>query len=128
MTSDEKKRYSRVYRQKNREKINARMRLNSSLPGRRWNDYKKNAKYWGHEFTITKEEFMFFWQKPCHWCGYQIKTIGLDRVNPSLGYTIRNVVACCAICNRAKSDLTVPQWVALCSNVVRKHGLTYARV
>jgi len=35
---------------------------------------------------------------------------GIDRINPSGGYTIDNVISCCKYCNRAKSDLSVNEF------------------
>lgn len=92
--------------------------------------YRKNkydAKRRKLAFKITIEEFAEFWQKPCYYCGYAIKTIGLDRIDSNRGYETDNLRACCLYCNRAKSDMTTVQFVALCSNVVRRHGLTYGR-
>lgn len=37
---------------------------------------------------------------------YGFKYNGLDRVDSSKGYSLSNVVTCCKICNRAKSDLS----------------------
>jgi len=40
---------------------------------------------------------------------------GLDRVDSSKHYTLDNVVPCCTVCNRAKSNLTVADfydWIA----------------
>jgi len=71
---------------------------------------------------------MAYWQKPCHWCGYNVRTVGLDRMDNALGYVTGNIVSSCKYCNVAKSDLSAAQFVALCSNVVRLHGLTYATV
>jgi hypothetical protein len=77
---------------------------------------------------LTFDDFMAYWQAPCHWCGYKVRTIGLDRVKSDGGYTKDNVVSSCKYCNMAKSDLTPAQFVALCSNVVRRHGLAYAAI
>ena len=44
--------------------------------------------------------------RPCHYCGKQIPPIrggGLDRYNNKRGYTVKNVVPCCWICNSTKS-------------------------
>ena len=58
-------------------------------------------------FTLTKDEFLSFWQKPCHYCGSNISTIGLDRINNDKGYELSNVVSCCDRCNRMKLTMTV---------------------
>ena len=36
---------------------------------------------------------------------------GVDRKNPNYGYTIENCVACCKICNRAKSDMSYQDYI-----------------
>ena len=71
-----------------------------------YSKYKKGAKNRNKAFEITYLYFMSFWQKPCYYCGTEIKTIGLDRVDNNKGYVIGNIVACCTNCNLAKSTLT----------------------
>jgi hypothetical protein len=36
---------------------------------------------------------------------------GIDRPDNTRGYSVENAVACCFLCNRAKSDLTFEQWM-----------------
>jgi hypothetical protein len=122
ITTAEKREYSRQYRIKNRDKINARMRKNSKSPLRRWNDYKKNAKYWGHCFKITKEEFMILWKKPCWYCGDSIESIGIDRQDNAIGYETGNLVPCCKPCNWAKNKMTPQQYIWQCKKVIERHG------
>lgn len=35
---------------------------------------------------------------------------GIDRIDNQKGYSLDNVVACCRICNNAKSDMTVHEF------------------
>ena len=35
---------------------------------------------------------------------------GIDRVDPSKGYTIDNCVSCCSKCNYAKHDMTISEY------------------
>lgn len=72
----------------------------------RFKHYKRSAKVRGFEFMLTFEQFKTFWQLPCTYCGNEIPSIGLDRVDNSLGYLITNVVPCCLICNRMKLTLS----------------------
>lgn len=37
---------------------------------------------------------------------------GIDRFDNAYGYTIKNSVPCCTRCNRAKNDMSVPQWIS----------------
>ena len=66
---------------------------------------------------------MQYWNKECWYCGYAIKTIGLDRVDSSRGYVIGNVVSCCARDNAAKSDLTQKQFFEQIKAVAIRHDL-----
>lgn len=69
--------------------------------------YKRNAKRRKLSFDLTIEEFYTFWQNDCDYCGDAIITIGLDRIDSSLGYSINNCAPCCTVCNVMKSNLTL---------------------
>lgn len=64
---------------------------------------------------------MALWQKPCYYCSSDIKTVGVDRTNNEVGYTVRNVVPCCQACNYAKRTMTKAEYIALCFAVVQTH-------
>ena len=87
-------------------------------PSGRYTTYKTSAKTRGHKFGISFEEFMTFWNKPCHYCGTDINGIGLDRVDSNNGYLMGNIVPCCPKCNRAKLDMTPSEYFELCEKVV----------
>jgi hypothetical protein len=40
-----------------------------------------------------------------------IKINGIDRADNALGYTVENSVSCCKICNIAKRDLTIEEFI-----------------
>lgn len=90
-------------------------------PRAKYLSYRATAKCRGLEFTLTFEQFMEFWQKPCHYSGRAIKTVGLDRVDNSVGYVYGNVVSCCEDVNRAKRQLSKEDFIALCRDIVRTH-------
>jgi hypothetical protein len=90
--------------------------------------YRGEAKRRGIAFRLPFKLFCSYWQAPCWYCGYGIRTIGLDRIDSDKGYLPSNVRPCCSLCNRAKSDMSEVQFLALCANVVRRHGLVYGRV
>jgi len=96
-----------VYRQHCRDLVQTK----STTPKGKYYVYTQNAKYKKLSFELTFEQFMTFWQKPCNWCGTQIETIGLDRIDSSRGYTIDNVKSCCWFCNRAKGNLTEQEFI-----------------
>lgn len=100
-----------------------------------WRDRKNQAWYRGLEFTLTKEEFRGIIVKPCFYCGSppsnrhtarnrrghtDLLYNGLERLDSSKGYNNRNVVAACWICNHAKMDLSVTEFIAWIQRV-NKH-------
>lgn len=79
--------------------------------------YSRDAVVRGYEWKLTRESFDAKIKSCCHYCGLppsQIKVNGTDRVtytgidrrNPSLGYTEENCVPCCKHCNFAKLKMT----------------------
>jgi hypothetical protein len=89
-------------------------------PERAYNDYKRGAEIRGYSFTLTNKQFMEFWQKPCYYCGSEIKTIGLDRVYNNAGYTMDNVVPCCWVCNRMKNNINPDAFIDKCIEIANR--------
>jgi hypothetical protein len=83
---------------------------NRARPVGRFKSMISDAKRWKHDWSLTYEEFLTFWQKPCNYCGAEIKTCSLDRVDTSLGYSLENVVSCCHDCNQFKMDQTLAEF------------------
>jgi hypothetical protein len=91
---------------------------------------RKSASLRGLMFTLTRDQIKDLTQRNCHYCGRppsqlaarcncngQFLYNGLDRVENSIGYIIENVVACCKICNRAKSVLSVQEFLSWVKSV-----------
>lgn len=92
------------YRDRNKDRINASNRqYYQSLKGR-YGSYKNNAKKRGISFDLTIEQFESFWQRNCTYCGEEIGSIGIDRIDSSKGYQLENCVPCCTICNVVKME------------------------
>lgn len=94
------------------------------------------------EADISFEKFLELSQKPCHYCGsppfnrvnkipkgrknyddYWFTYNGLDRIDSSKKHTIDNCVPCCFVCNTAKGNMTVSnflQWVEKVYNHSRR--------
>lgn len=77
------------------------------------------------EFSLTKEQFKSLITSECHYCGAtpnlvkkskynngDFNYLGIDRINSSEGYTIKNCVPCCLICNRAKNNLSYNEFIS----------------
>ena len=89
--------------------------------------YKKGAKERGLVWSLTNDEAITVAEKPCHYCKIppqrrecvskkvEVELNGLDRKNSTVGYTLDNVVPCCSICNRAKSDMPYEEFIAYLS-------------
>lgn len=86
--------------------------------------YKKNARRRKLSFELSVEKFRSLTEGECWYCGEPPSAIckeaatpnghyrynGVDRVDPSIGYTERNCVSCCATCNYAKGDRTLEEF------------------
>jgi len=84
-----------------------------------FSDYKYKARKRGFKFHLTYELFCEILLTQCHYCGkhpgnrtistgankYVIKAGGVDRKSSKRGYTLKNVLPCCGVCNRMKSDM-----------------------
>ena len=81
---------------------------------------------------LTREQFLEEITKPCFYCNAtrtsyfnatndweeRFEYTGLDRVDSSLGYEMSNVVPCCKVCNMAKSNMTVEQFIDWAGKIV----------
>jgi 5-methylcytosine-specific restriction endonuclease McrA len=88
------------------------------------------------EWDLVIDDLIVLTQQPCWYCGalpankmrrrhrrtlaagvvreyhHNLNWNGLDRVDNSRGYTVDNVVTCCATCNRAKGTMTAGEFLA----------------
>ncbi len=103
----------KAYRKGHKETISTRNKERYSLernreygnsPKGKFSSYKSNAKQRDIPFKVTFDEFMEYWQEPCTLCGDPIDTIGLDRVDSTIGYTAGNLAPCCTECNIMKMN------------------------
>ena len=94
-------------------------------PSRKYHTYRQSAKSRNIPFELTMDQFMTFWQKPCHYCTDPIATIGLDRMDNALGYVMQNVVPCCTSCNKAKLRMSPDAYIAQCTRVARNFQRQY---
>ena len=97
----------------------ARMAAYNRSPVGRYKIYADSAKLRNLSFELTFDQFMVFWQKPCSYCGGEIATIGLDRTDNAVGYTIANVVPCCWTCNKAKLKRSKSEYIAHCRQIIK---------
>ena len=84
----------------------------------RYRDIKHSANQRGHEFTLTKEEFIWLMKWSCFWCGD--KPTGIDRLENTEGYTMKNSVPSCKRCNVAKNDMSKDEWFDWIGRITQK--------
>jgi hypothetical protein len=78
---------------------------------------RKNARDRGIEFSLSERFFGYLTTKNCNYCGEEVNTIGIDRIDSFKGYTDDNVVRCCRICNIAKNQQSVDEFINHCVRV-----------
>lgn len=111
--------YAAEFRKHHPDKVRA---LNNS-PRARYAVCRNQAGKRRIGFELSFDEFMEFWQKPCHWCGSEIALIGLDRRLPHDPYRKDNVVPCCKICNWMKMDMGEDEWMDKMMTILKHQGV-----
>lgn len=105
--------------------------------------YRTRSRNENIKFDLTLDQFKTFTSLPCYYCNKPPSQIsinptrtvqgmenskylynGLDRVNPSNGYYLGNILPCCKTCNYAKRLMGLTeflQWIEqVYNNSVRK--------
>lgn len=98
--------------------------------------YSTSAKKRGYEFALTIEEALALFSSNCHYCGGEPSNIfkksyipfvysGIDRKDNSIGYTRKNCVPCCCVCNLAKMSLGYDEFIEMVRDIynhrIKKH-------
>jgi len=108
-------------------------------------NYKTNAKRRGFNWTLSREQFKQLALQACYYCKIKphkiqnvyarrhserhrvsqewseraaIKLNGIDRQNNTKGYTPKNCVPCCEICNKAKRNLTHDEFMSWINQLI----------
>jgi hypothetical protein len=103
---------------KNYEKHKASARKFSRTLKGRFSRLKSNARKRDISVSLTFNQYCKIASKLCQYCDGALPASGsgLDRKNSKLGYSINNVVACCAVCNDMKgAHLTYEEMLLICA-------------
>ena len=89
-----------------------------------YTDYKTGAVKRGYEFLLSKDDFRVITKQDCFYCGTKPEQTsgtkrcngsyvynGIDRVDNNGGYVLNNCVACCSVCNYAKRDMSLENFI-----------------
>lgn len=89
----------------------------------RFKTLQNGALHRGLSCEITETEFITLTQKVCTYCGQlnpESNYVGIDRINSEEGYTIKNSVPCCRVCNIMKSDLSINEFKDYIAKIFNK--------
>lgn len=83
-------------------------------PTRRYKALLLQAKYRGIKIKLSKTRYFALLNDTmgCTYCGGSLEGTGtaLDRIDPNKGYSIKNVLPCCSLCNNLRGNyLTVEE-------------------
>ena len=87
----------------------------------KYNTYRNEALRRGLCFELTYKQFLQLWRENCHYCGCQITTIGIDRRDNNIGYTIDNCLPCCSVCNKMKQAQAYDNFLLHCHRIAARH-------
>lgn len=113
--SVERVKYVQKYVRNNKEKVNDyQKRFGQTIEGKYRLIKHRHKQRWNNGlFTI--EEFEQISLMPCNYCGGGTKK-GIDRMDNKIGYTKKNSMSCCKICNYMKKAYSVEEFL----NHIRK--------
>ena len=77
--------------------------------------YRWKCRKTGVRFSLERDQVFSFFKAPCFYCASPPSPrTGIDRLDPRAGYVIGNVVPCCWLCNRMKSNTPALAFVQRC--------------
>lgn len=109
--------------------------------GEKFRAYKGKAKRRGYKWELSYAHFKYIIKKECIYCGSKpksfncylqkdlsrrtgeetlknetvsrqwVKINGVDRIDNNVGYNLNNCIPCCKICNQAKSNSSLVEWI-----------------
>lgn len=95
-----------------------------------WNNYRSKARWRKLPWGLTRSQAWSLHQSKCAFCGAEPQNgsdeaqySGIDRLDNDQGYTKANCVPACAVCNMAKREMSVDDFV-LWAGRVRLHQST----
>lgn len=109
---------------KNRDKVNAQLRMTKTVPERRWKALltyvrQKHGEDWEKHVKLEEsDELTARFSEECHYCGHKPggngddELNGLDRVDAMGIYSLQNTVPCCGMCNSMKLTYSTDEFIA----------------
>lgn len=85
-------------------------------------DIKKGAKKRNLEISLTDNEIINLISMKCYYCCDKSQSMGIDRMDNNLGYTIENSYPCCSICNNIKYVHNYEDFIMYCTNILNNYS------
>lgn len=95
-----------------------------------YSSYRYKSKKYDIEFSLTIDEFIYLTSGCCFYCGDPPQKLhgrndlnggyvfnGIDRLDPNIGYNIKNCVPCCSPCNYAKHRQSVESFLSMVKKI-----------
>ena len=105
----------------NKEQLMKTRRKYMSTPQGRLTSVKGSAKTRQIQFSLTDQQALNILEKPCYYCGNTEK-YGIDRIDSSFGYTLKNSVSCCDDCNYMKRIMSQKDFIQQCKKIANYHN------
>ncbi len=86
--------------------------------------YTKNARLRKLAFSISVDTLSVLVSSKCHYCGINSPTMGVDRIDSSIGYEVGNVLPCCSTCNKMKSAHGYEEFTKIISRIFKNLNLS----
>ena len=87
-----------------------------------WSTYKSNAKRKNLTFELSINYFKELSKQQCSYCGDRLDKLenkaGVDRIDNTKGYILKNCVPCCWFCNKTKLDRNRNIFINHCKKIV----------
>lgn len=81
----------------------------------RYKSYRVQSKKRNREFSLSLNDFTEIINRNCMYCG-EI-SLGIDRLDNKLGYTLNNSKPCCGECNKMKRDMSFIEFIKKCHKI-----------
>lgn len=101
---------SKIRYKKDKEEIRKRTEIYRMSLNGKIKAYKKSAKARSIPFILSDEQCENFYKKKCGYCGDVMITLGIDRIDNTIGYEYDNCIPCCSKCNFMKHVLTLSEF------------------
>jgi len=92
----------------------------NSTSKKRWGRLKSYATRKNISLELTFEQYLDIIIQPCIYCGIEnIGTgYGIDKIIPTLGYTLINSASCCPCCNQIKGNMLTNEEMEILISVI----------